>query len=154
MHAHHLPELDIRSEPLRALYDYWLEKRGPRRIPSRKQIDPLDIPQLLSGLILMDADPATRRLKCRLVGTRVVEVYGSDYTGRFLDEIDFGDQRENVLTDYGQVVQTGMPNVRERFFYNSRGVHFRMERLILPLSEDDQNVSQVMSGLNFHALGR
>ena len=154
MHAHHLPELDIRSEPLRALYDYWLEKRGPRRIPSRKQIDPLDIPQLLSGLILMDVDPEARRLKCRLVGTRVVEVYGSDYTGRFLDEIDFGDQRENVLTDYGQVVQTGMPNVRERFFYNSRGVHFRMERLILPLSEDDQNVSQVMSGLNFHALGR
>lgn len=153
VHAHQVPQLEIRSAPLRALYDYWLLRRGPRRMPSRKLMDPLDIPQLLSGLILLDVEPETRRMRCRLVGTRVVDVYGADYTGKYLDEIEFGDQRENVLADYGSAVQTGQPNVRERFFYNSRGVHFRMERLILPLSDDDQSVTMVMSGLNFHALG-
>ena len=86
----------IASARLRQLHDYWNQRRAGRRMPARADIDPLDIPRLLPNLLLIDVETGSGRLKVRVAGTHVVEMYGSDYTGRYLDEIDFGDRRAAV----------------------------------------------------------
>jgi len=148
MEAIAIERLAIRTEMLRRLYRYWDERRGNRRMPARRDIDPIDMPDLLPGLILVDVTDG-ERMRVRLAGTRVVDHYGSDYTSQWLDQIDFGDQRENVLADYERCRRDGEPQLGERYFYNRRGVHYQMERLILPLSDDGTTVNKLLSGLAF-----
>lgn len=143
----------IESPRLRALYDYWNERRAGRAMPTRTAIDPIDIPRLLPNLLLLDVEPGAGRLKIRVAGTTVVEMYGSDYTGRYLDEIDFGDRRAAVLHDYSTCLQTRQPYVSEHSFWTVRAVSYRIERVILPLSDDGETVSQLIAGLEFGTPG-
>lgn len=69
------------------LLRYWQAQRGDRRMPARKDIDPLEIgPVLLPHLLLCDLVDHGQRIRYRLVGTNVVRRWGFDPTGRFLDE--------------------------------------------------------------------
>lgn len=142
-------ELDVRDLQLRDLYAYWQTMRGDRRIPPRSAFDPVQVPRLLPNLILLDVEPETRRLIVRVLGTRVASIYGRDYTGQYLDEIYFGPNNTSVLDDYGTCAQDGIPVLRERNFRNVRDVVYRMERLILPFSDDGQVVNKLISGLHF-----
>lgn len=142
-------ELPIRDQHLRDLYAYWLSMRGSRRIPPRAAFDPIQVPRLLPNLILLDVEPDTGRLIVRVLGTRVASVYGTDYTGRYLDEIYFGANTTSVLDDYGTCARDGVPVLGERNFRNIRDVVYRMERLILPFSDDDRTVNKLISGLHF-----
>lgn len=144
--------LSIASAPLRDLYAYWNERRAGRPMPSRADLDPVDIPRLLPTLILFDVEPGTQRLKARLVGTRIVEMYGNDYTGQYLDEIDFGDRRKAILHDYMTCYRSRTMYVSEHTFWTTRNISYRVERLILPLSDDGETVSMLLSGLDFDAV--
>lgn len=139
----------IESPLLRALYAYWNERRGGRDMPARTDIDPVDIPRLLPNLLLLDVEPDTGRLKIRVAGTTIVDMYGSDYTGRYLDEIEFGDRRAAVLHDYTTCLRSRQVYVSEHSFWTGRDVTYRIERVILPLSDDGETVSQLIAGLEF-----
>ena len=59
----------------RCLYDYWLVIRGERVAPRRSDIDPSDIVPVLPYLGILDVEPAPRRYRGRLAGTRFVIRY-------------------------------------------------------------------------------
>src|SRR5579883_2212719 len=63
----------------RDLYRYWQDKRGNRAMPSRADLDPVDIPWLLPHLSLVHK--VSGRLYYRLVGTAIVQQHGRDLTG-------------------------------------------------------------------------
>jgi hypothetical protein len=142
----------IRSEALRQLYRYGDDRQAGRAMPARAAIDPLDIPRLLPSLLLFDVEPGTERMKARLVGTRIADMYGLDYTGRYLDEIDFGERRAAILHDYTTCLRSRQVYVSEHSFWTIPGATFRVERLILPLSEDGETVSMLLAGLGFEAV--
>lgn len=149
MAGHAAEVLDIRNQQLRDLYTYWQKMRGDSRIPPRSAFDPIQVPRLLPNLILLDVEPDSGRLIVRVLGTRVATVYGRDYTGQYLDEIYFGSNAASVLEDYGTCARDGIPVLGERNFRNVRDVVYRMERLILPLSDDGKEVNKLISGLHF-----
>ncbi|MDF1735699.1 MAG: PAS domain-containing protein [Minwuia sp.] len=149
MAGHDADILDIRDQQLRDLYTYWQTMRGDRRIPSRSSFSPAEVPRLLPSLILLDVEPGTGRMVVRVLGTRVATVYGKDYTGRYLDEIYFGANTTSVLDDYGTCARDGVPVLGERNFRNVRDVVYRMERLILPFSDDGKSVNKLIAGLHF-----
>ena len=149
MGAQAVDDLPIRNRQLRDLYTYWVGLRHGRRIPPRAAFDPTAVPRLLPNLILLDVEPETGRQIVRVLGTRVAAVYGRDYTGKYLDEIYFGANLESVLNDYGTCAREGRPVLEYRDFRNVRDVLYRMERLILPFSDDDTRVNKVISGLHF-----
>lgn len=134
---------------LRELYGYWDGKREGRPMPGRADLDPVEVPKLLPYLILFEVEADSKRLWVRLAGTEVVRLYGRDYTGSYLDELDFGDQRRAVLADYRACVKNGRPAVAHRKFWNLSGLHYRFERLILPLSDDGREVNMILAGLDF-----
>jgi hypothetical protein len=139
----------IEHDILRELWAYWDSIRGEKAMPSRADFDPLDIPRLLPNLILFDVEPGTRRLKARLVGTQVVATYGIDYTGRYLDEIDFGAHRDDILRDYYRCLDTAAPCLTQSSFWSDRGLTYSMQRLILPLSDDGRTVNKLLACLAF-----
>jgi len=139
----------IASPRLQQLYAYWQDRCAGRPMPSRADIDPLDIPRHLPFLILFDVVPGSERLRARLVGTHVADMYGADYTGQYLDEIAFGDRRAAILHDYLACLGSRAPYVSEHSFWTARGITFRVERVILPLSDDGETVGMLLAGLEF-----
>lgn len=70
----------------RDLFCYWTSVHPAKGLPGRQHIDPLDIPDLLPGLWLLDVQHDPFRLRYRLVGTAIVQAYGRETTGQWLDE--------------------------------------------------------------------
>src|SRR5438105_96090 len=55
--------MDIKDTRLRRLYEFWLQRKGGRRFPSRRDIDPVEIRYVLGWVMLIDAmrDPVQFR---------------------------------------------------------------------------------------------
>ncbi|MDF1791124.1 MAG: PAS domain-containing protein [Thalassobaculaceae bacterium] len=145
---------DVRSPLLLQAFHYWDDIRGEAAMPGRSDLDPIDIPTLLPHVILLDVIPPNDRLKVRLVGTQVVQMFGADYTGLFLDEINFGEVREKVLRDYNGAVGVARPIFSDHTFRKLGGFLFDIERVILPLSEDGRSVTMLLAVLDFSKRGR
>ncbi|WP_323797134.1 PAS domain-containing protein [Nisaea sp.] len=76
-------DLSLIAEPnLRRIADYWLSKCNGRRMPSRLDIDPIDIPWALSRIFLVDYDRETEKYSYRVAGNEVEEIF-SQFTKKF-----------------------------------------------------------------------
>lgn len=74
--------IDFATSECRAFAAYWMGlPRPPAGAPHRRDFDPCVLPSLLPHMLIHDlSDPADSRL--RLVGTRIVDRFGFDPTGR------------------------------------------------------------------------
>src|SRR5215467_3438721 len=94
----HLPAAsDIRDSRLQRLYQYWLEKKGQRRFPTRRDIDPVDFPYVLGHVILVDVLRDPLRFRVRVHVTEMVAKSCYDLTGKFLDEHPIPEDRRYVM---------------------------------------------------------
>lgn len=131
---------------LHHVYRYWRSLHRDGRIPGRAQIDPAAIPDLLSGLWLLDVQREPFRLRYRLVGTRVVRAIGREVTGQWLDEAHPGIGRDPAYQARSRkVVQTAIPSWRHGRPNLWRHELFgKIENLILPLAADGARVEMLM----------
>lgn len=141
----------IEPRPLVRLYDYWLSKFEGGQIPSRAQIDPLDVPDLLSIIFLIDViDGADGpEFRFRLVGSKIVEVVGWDPTGQSFTSFYDEENLENMVALYDQVASSGEPFLNSSTAPFSNKDYIRMVRLLLPLSEDGARVDMILGCLFF-----
>jgi len=140
------------SDPdLIQFYDYWVSLCGERPMPSRKDVDPLQIaPSHLPNLMLIDVHHDPRRYRYRLVGTNVVEASGDNRTGRYFDDVDFFKIHPRVTQQYDHVVETGRPLYSLEPFTNLRtGNNYDVDRLLLPLSSDGKHVDMLVVFFKF-----
>ncbi len=93
----------------RDLYGYWRSCAQSNAIPSRYDIDPIDIPHLLPGLSLLDAGEELEALKYRLAGTRVREIYGTEITGRAVFDSGLQHKRDYWVSVYRKVIGEQVP---------------------------------------------
>ena len=145
---------EIESQVLRDIYHYWERKRDGRKLPSRGDIDPVEIGCLLPNIFLVDVEDRTRRLKIRLMGTEFAEQYGEDITGRYLDEMDFGDAKDFILASYEQVLSTREPVRTVGQYTKADGRLMRFERIALPLSSDGADVTMILGGISQRNMNR
>ncbi|RED45822.1 PAS domain-containing protein [Aestuariispira insulae] len=88
-------KLDILHEDNRLFMEKWFALRGRRIMPDKSAFRPEEVPKLLSNLILHELE-APDRIRIRLVGTRLVEKYGGDVTGRNYLEFVAPDRQEKA----------------------------------------------------------
>jgi len=123
---------------------YWNECRDSRAAPRREDIDPLDIPDLLPTMTLIDVLWEPMRFRYRLIGTAVTEYFGRDSTGRFVDEGIYGDDAPAVFATFARLATEARPFHRIlRLNYVDRG-WVRMEGIELPLVDDDGRVNMIV----------
>ena len=128
------------------LYAYWERKRGSRRMPSRADIDPADLKRILPNILLAKIDRESRRVRYTLVGTRCVAHAGMDYTGHYLDEIDFTCDFD---TDWDEVYRVLTREKRPVFgivktFLKDNRV-CELAEVLLPLSDDGETVTHCIA---------
>jgi hypothetical protein len=69
---------------------HWQAMRGARALPSRADLDPADIRDLLPVTQLLDVIEGGADFRYRLIGTQVDALNGGFYTGRRLSETPCG----------------------------------------------------------------
>lgn len=145
-----VPEL-LSSDPiLGALYLYWNRRRGRRRMPDRRDIDPLDLgAKLLPHVGLMDLVDGGGRVRYRLLGTAIVERWGSDPTGKFMDEVMSGSYSEYVHGLYRQLARARAPIFSESVFRWDVAGFVRTRRIYLPLTHGGDEVAIALIGQVF-----
>ena len=143
---------DCLDDPLhRRMYAYWHEKRGSRRLPSRGDIDPTEIPRLLPNLLISEyvAEGDRGRWRYRLAGTAVAAAFGRNPTGRFVDELTKGDYREFIERIHGMVRAEQRALFCASEYTGARNLLMSAKRLLLPLTTDGRHVDQIISLLVF-----
>ena len=88
-----------------------------KRLPARADLEPMDIPQLLPHLMLIEVHRESSRLRFRfrLIGSAVCQYAGRNWTGRYLDDPDYGPGAKAVTGYYTQVVDSRQPFRGEQF---------------------------------------
>ena len=95
---------------IKRMYEYWLSKCAGRQMPSRSDIDPLELRDCLGNLCLVDVIHETPpRFKFRVDGSTIAMTTGFDLTGKFVDQIPDPSYRSFVRTLYERVMGTRAP---------------------------------------------
>jgi hypothetical protein len=129
---------------IRAVFEYWRRKAGDRPMPSRADIDPVELKRFLPRITLVDVVGDQRRLVYRLAGTREVEARGADPTGKPVGDAFFGPSSAEVMRRYNYVIEHQAPfYFRGGFEYGDRYVD-NEEIIFLPLSDDGERVNMVL----------
>jgi hypothetical protein len=136
--------LEISDDRLRRLYAYWNGKKGDRRVPSRADIAPEEITDILPWVLLMER--VGERIRYRLVGDEFRQIYGDKLIGMYLDEIDLDHITAAYIEEYARAARDLVPVARKWTFTKNSGRHLDYERLILPLSPDDKTVNMYLTG--------
>jgi len=142
---HDPPPQAIEHPGLQALHGYWSGRCAEQRLPGRGDLDPLDIPELLPNLMLIDVTARPLRLTYRLVGTALVGRLGRDTTGLSVEDGYLGDDWEKILPDYLYVIGEGRPCLRFNKARDAQGRCFAYQRLLLPLARDGRLVDMILA---------
>lgn len=145
------------AEPgLLRLAEYWLAKRADRPMPTRQDIDPLDIPWALSNIYLVDYERGTGTFRYRLAGNEIEEVFRSTN-----DTVSMrGATLQDLLGPAGaHLVEKRWKNlVTKGDLIYMRGLIYQIEqrvltgaRLLLPLSDREDHLPTGLLGMTLSA---
>jgi PAS domain len=144
---------DTLSDPrLDVLYRYWSSQRKGRAMPSRADIDPLEIPgEIWPHTMLLDVlwHDGLPRFRYRRVGDVFWRALGQEPTGRFIDEVlpETAGYRVYILGIYREMVTRRCALYTENIFMlDGQAVPMLTRRVSLPLSTDGIAVDMALVG--------
>ena len=131
------------------VFRYWNRVRGARIMPSRSEIDFLELRPWLPGIVMIEVAGAEvaggkRELIYRVVGERAIRLRGYDPTGMTVANAAFGRSVPYVLGNYGVVIDLRIPLYGWNEGEGDDGKPFGSGTLLLPLSSDGQVVDSVL----------
>lgn len=140
-------ELPLSEIPgrLAPLYQYWNLKRGRDPMPRRADIDPLDLPEVLGWISLVEIRRAPPQFVYRLVGSRLGYRPAGPKDRRPLDEVRPNEYRALVESQFRHVAETGRPTLCENTVTFPDG-RFTYRRLALPLGTDRRTPDMLLLG--------
>lgn len=131
----------------RRFADYLAARAPSGKLPSRKDIDPAQLVDLLPWMLLVDVVRQPRgdpRYRVRLMGTEVVAIQGADGTGKFADEILTGADGAEVIRRYGEILETHAPQYFKSVVAIPGREHIPYERVAFPLAADGEHVDMLV----------
>jgi hypothetical protein len=140
--------LHVAEHPrFRRLADYLASKAPPGKLPGRQHIEPTDMGDLLPWIMLIDviaAAGSAPRYRIRLVGTEVVEIQGSDQTGKYVEEVLDKAEAAAIMQAYGEIVRTHEPGYRQGMVATVGREHVFYRRIAFPLARDGEHVDMLI----------
>jgi hypothetical protein len=124
------------SPAVARLYAYWDSKRRGRPMPSRGDLDPVEMREWLGRIMLYDVireDPLDFRY--RLIGSHIVHACGADLTSHRISEQTVSADREGTLRGLREIAQRRTLRFRNDLNQGRQNLFTGKERIFLPLSE-------------------
>ncbi len=135
----------IESSIIRELFDYWRRKRSGDAIPQRTDIDPAEILPILPNLMMVDFEQQPFRVRFRLVGTKVVDVTGFEFTGMYLDQIAMPDIESSFVECYETASRTRQPVFNRIKWRFDDQVVDEYDFCVLPLDDDGEVATRALA---------
>lgn len=143
---------------LAAVYVYCDAKRAGRPMPSRRDVDPVELGPLAPPHVLLTetmVEGGRRRFRFRLAGTALKRSLGLDITGHHIDSVN--PNREYAV--YMEGLCAKAMDAKRPVFASSvamtvdASARRQTRRLICPLSNDGAEVDMFLRGRTFRSFG-
>lgn len=129
---------DLTSSKIAGLTRYWEAKRGRRPMPTWSDIDPAEIKPLLPHLLVTRYERNPFRARFVLVGTWLAQYAGGDFTGRYLDELDFSSELDTDWPAHHlQFIRDARPTFGVCRFLTESGLEREYESAMFPIAGED-----------------
>ncbi|HIP79410.1 MAG TPA: PAS domain-containing protein [Kiloniellaceae bacterium] len=139
---------------LRQLYAYWQRLGGAECLPSRRDIDPVEIPTLLPNIFLIDVVGDAEDFVFRLAGTLVEDAFSMPLKGKSIAEIQKRAGTPIPVAHHIEVARGGGPRYREGKMLVPGREHWEINRLLLPLASDGTTIDVLMGAAVFRLGGK
>ncbi len=114
-------------------------------MPSRGDIDPLDLGGLLGNLALVTVRDESPRFVYRVWPSNMVSYLGTEYQNKAVEDLQPTDYAAAVRSWYEQVVASRLP-LHVRWRVTTQWIDAVFEVIVLPLSSDGEVVNMLLSG--------
>ena len=141
--------MDIDHQKLLELYGYWDDKRGLRRAPRCRDVDPAGLPHFLPNMFVCDVLREPADYLVTLFGAALVQAFGADLTNRSFNGICGSPLTSHIRKEYDRVTEDFAPLFASRDAGWLGRKDVRYTRLLLPLSDDDRTVSRLFGAVYF-----
>ncbi len=131
---------DLSSAEQIAFYEYWQKIKNTKSMPNRSAFKPMDIPKVLPFIFMEEVEHNPLRYKVRLIGSK--SDVPNEHTGKYLDEIP---DLDAVISSLDELVKVKKPYYYERKMTLANGATKRYSSVVVPFSEDDDEVNIIMS---------
>ena len=135
---------------VRRLYETWKRWCGARRMPTRADIAPDQLRDLLPFVAIFAAAPDAADCRYELAGTMIETVQGRSLKGLTIrDTVGPGAPYAvtGIASIYAQVIASALPSFsRGSMSYQDRG-YIEFDRLLLPLGADGTAVDHILAGI-------
>ncbi|MGJ3260259.1 MAG: PAS domain-containing protein [Rhodospirillales bacterium] len=144
-----LHEVDFADNPVpdfETALSYWERQRGDAFAPAWRDFDLMEVPlHMLSACMVVDVPPGDGPLRYRFFGSAIAASHGFELTGKTSDDIQSERLRHHVINQYRTIVDGRRPRLFTSEIYVKQGVPKRDLLLRLPLSDDGETVTGVVS---------
>ncbi len=140
---------DLPDNKLRRLFAYWRQLCEGERVPSRRDIDPAEIPDLLPNVFLLDVVGDAEDFLFRLAGSQVEDAFSMPLRGRSIADIQKRAGIRIPMEHHIEVARGGGPRYREGKMYLAGREHWKIHRLLLPLASDGEAIDVLIGGAVF-----
>ena len=145
-----ITEQELSSELIIEGFRYWQSKRTGDGIPARSAFDPLlEIPGLVRFMMLKDVQWEPLDFRYRLVGTGLLSHLTTDWTGKFMSEVEYQRPPSTIWDYHKHVAESGQPLFIKPNYVGPHKDYLFIESVMLPLAKDHRRVDMIMIFIDF-----
>jgi hypothetical protein len=133
---------ELTSTKIAELARYWERARGQRAMPRWRDIDPGEIKPLLPHLLVSRYEWNPFRVRYVIVGTWLAQFAGGDFTGRYLDELDFSGEDTDWLAHHQRFIAEGRPTFGICRFVTQSRLERDYESGMFPIAGEDGTIER------------
>jgi len=126
-----------------SLFEYWISKCSEEAIPTKNEIDPVDLPKLLNRIYIEEWDAEWQQSRLKLAGDFHHQIYGGNVHGLVVD--DHVTSETNKLwkqCDQYNFIQLCPTYCGYHLEHVDKG-HIKLADLTLPMRDKDEAVCAI-----------
>lgn len=131
------------------VWEYWNSKKRGKRAPTRQDIDPFDLPDLLPQLLLVDVETEPLRFRYRLSGSQADNIHGHPLKDHYADNMEPAEFGGLLHTDFSEIAESCEPQMVRLTFVNRDGRSRVYNVLRMPLIDETDQVNMILIFTNF-----
>jgi hypothetical protein len=143
----------VRTDAVKTFWTYVQSLCADVWPPRYGDFEVMDLFFIAPHLVILDTPPGSARFLVRYAGTSVVAFFGRETTGLYMDQVDLGEHKDELVQVYRRCRDEARP------FWTLASVHlneerrfgppvqrmFDYERLVYPFQGDDGSIVRLVS---------
>lgn len=133
----------ISSPIIKRAYLYVMGTRSISNLPSRSDIDPINMSEYLDHVELLDVIDGGETFRYRIAGGAIEQIFNTKMQGRMLEDIFAGEVLSFKLVMFRRCVENRTVILSNDTLERGGEILLKYERLLIPLSPDGKCVNIV-----------